>query len=149
MVTVHLQGSTRQRGSDPDTIPQCVRLTVHGLVVALTYTPTHSGRKVPPQSSYEAPRGCSPANLYTGDGDDQHLYSESSLAQLWQTHCACERILLSHHQLHVGVQLIRVSHIYTPGRINQLGEHSSVLQRDGLSSEGYLEQDPSSRLKWL
>lgn len=57
IVNVQLEGSTRQRGSDPDRIPQCVAPTVHGLMVALTHTPMHSGWKVPPQNSYEAPHG--------------------------------------------------------------------------------------------
>lgn len=138
MVAVHLQGSTRQWGSDPDTIAQCVAPTMYGIMVALTYTPVHSAWKVPPQSSYKAPHGCSPPNLYTGDENNQHICGESSFAQLWQMHCGCECILLSHHQLHVGVQLIGVSHIYTPGRINQLGEHSSVFKRQGFSSRGIL-----------
>lgn len=142
MVNMQLWGSTRQWGSDPGTIPQCVAPAAHGLVVVLTHTPMHSGWKIPPQNSYEAPHGCSPASLYTGDGNGQHVCGESSFTQLWQMHCACECILLSHHQLHVGVQLIRVSHIYTPGRINQLEERSSVFNRDGLSSRGILRAGP-------
>lgn len=113
IVTVRLEGNTGQRGSDPDTIPQCVTPAAHRLVVALTYTPAHSGWKVPPQGSYEAPCSCSPVNLYTGDGNDQHLCGESSFAQLWQMHCAYERILLSHHQLRVGGQFISFPHLDT------------------------------------
>lgn len=35
-----------------------------------------------------------------------------------------------HHQLRAGKQLIRASHIYTQGRINQLRGHPSVFKRD-------------------
>lgn len=45
MVSMHLQGRIRQWGSDPDTVPQHVTHTVHGLMFVLTCSPVRLDEK--------------------------------------------------------------------------------------------------------
>lgn len=109
-VIVHLQGSTRQQGSNPDTIPQCVAAWLQSSPWLFCKSLKRRWKQLTHVVNLVLPS-----------------YGRCTV-----------HLFLSHHQLHVGVKLIRVPHIYKPGRINQLGEHLPVFKRDGLSSRGIL-----------